>query len=336
MPDRVNLEQRHGQYAVFWPLPHVAPWSVTPQDPSWTVDKLPRSWVRAKLDRTTGLLDQGSTNTSPPPSGSNEITGWLYRVGGAEADREPAMPTKCPRCDADYARRETFRSPLRNHRSGFQKACQVLASGLFREMDPGTADRSNRKLVIFADSRQDAAKLAAGMERDHFRDMLRLSLLQAFRAYWRDLVAYLRTTLASMPVAQQALSSLNPTLFAAVSAPQQSNDDVVRATQFELTLPLDVRTEALRWAMNGPALNTQARAQWLALLSEYPNRVPLRDLRDSVRETLLDLESARAARGLKRSGIASVPPGVRGAPGTSATIGAYEKCCPLPMRAQTS
>ena len=34
-----------------------------------------------------------------------------------------------------------------------------------------------KKLVIFFDSRLDAAKLAAGMERDHFRHMLRLAML---------------------------------------------------------------------------------------------------------------------------------------------------------------
>ena len=51
------------------------------------------------------------------------------------------MPEKCPRCDADYRHRTTFKSPLRNHRTGFQKATQVLASGwLQRKKDDVAPD----------------------------------------------------------------------------------------------------------------------------------------------------------------------------------------------------
>ena len=49
--------------------------------------------------------------------------------------------------------------------TGFQKACQVLAGGQVREMPRPRPGKMTRKLVIFSDSRQDAAKLAAGMER---------------------------------------------------------------------------------------------------------------------------------------------------------------------------
>ena len=123
------------------------------------------------------------------------MPGWLYRVAGSKADQASSMPEQCPRCDADYARRRTFKSPLRNHRTGFQKATEVLLSGLFREMTFGAPDGQpdpTRKLVIFSDSRQDAAKLAAGMERDHFRDMVRVALIRGFRDYWHDFEAYIR------------------------------------------------------------------------------------------------------------------------------------------------
>jgi len=59
-----------------------------------------------------------------------------------------------------------------------------------------STNKSSRKLVIFSDSRQDAAKLAAGMERDHFRDMIRYILTQAFKEYWLDLVSFLRDNFA--------------------------------------------------------------------------------------------------------------------------------------------
>ena len=45
-----------------------------------------------------------------------------------------------------------------------------------------------RKLVIFSDSRQDAAKLAAGMELDHFRDMVRVCMVDAHRSLDEQMV----------------------------------------------------------------------------------------------------------------------------------------------------
>ena len=74
-----------------------------------------------------------------------------------------------------------------NHRTGFQKACQVIASALSREMPEST-----QKLVIFSDSRQDAAKLAGGMERDHFRDMVRVAMLSAHKTYRDEFVRILK------------------------------------------------------------------------------------------------------------------------------------------------
>src|SRR5205085_9670612 len=107
-----------------------------------------------------------------------------------------------------------FPSPLRNHRTGFQKACQVIASALLREMPEAGSNKRSKKLVIFSDSRQDAAKLAAGMERDHFRDMLRMTLIKAFNDYWGDLTSFLRIALPFMsPQAKELLGSMNTSLF---------------------------------------------------------------------------------------------------------------------------
>ena len=60
-------------------------------------------------------------------------------------------------------------SPIRGMGSGFQRVVQLLCDGLVREME----QRQNRKLVLFSDSRQDAAKLSAGLEKRHYQDILR-------------------------------------------------------------------------------------------------------------------------------------------------------------------
>ena len=76
--------------------------------------------------------------------------------------------------DADWSRRTRLASPVRVMRTGFQKIAQVLSDALLRQM-PQTTQQSNRKLVVFSDSRQDAAKLSAGMRFAHYRDALRQS-----------------------------------------------------------------------------------------------------------------------------------------------------------------
>ena len=287
MPDRVNFSQQHGQYAIFWPLPHdKRPWSTSPQTKQWSFEKIKRRWVKAKLNKGTGVLLQSSARPKP-----NEIPGWLYQVRGSatantEAEQTSSMPTKCPRCDADYSRRKVFKSPLRNHRTGFQKACQVLAGALLREMDP-TASKS-QKLVIFSDSRQDAAKLAAGMERDHYRDMIRLAMIKAFDEYWVDLIAYLRVSLSSNPTALARLQALNATLHAQVLTPSQ-RDDMSRRQNFAAGNPQPIIQESLLWIMGMAPMNQQARDEWMALIQEYPSRVPLPHLRDATYQELLNL-----------------------------------------------
>ena len=59
---------------------------------------------------------------------------------------------------------------------GFEKANQVLADGLMRELE------DSRKLVLFSDNRMDAAKLSAGLELSHYRDLVRQLLYRAMAA----------------------------------------------------------------------------------------------------------------------------------------------------------
>ncbi|MEO1373222.1 MAG: DEAD/DEAH box helicase [Cyanobacteria bacterium J06635_10] len=285
IPDQVTLGQRYGNYRLFWPLPWDTPaWDTQPQRQNWSVDNIRRRWVRAKLNYNTGILTQD--NRQPQPG---EIPGWLYQVTGNHPEQR-ALPTRCPRCDADYGRRERFPTPLRSHRTGFQKACQVIASGLLREMPAPLnltqQSRSSRKLVIFSDSRQDAAKLAAGMERDHYRDMARSVLIQSFNDYWQDLVSFLRVTCAMNPAILNQLQALNSNLHAAVTQAQQP-DDAIRRNQFAAANQTLV-AEALSWVMGSPAFNPQALNEWMALLQRYPDRVRLLELRQKVRDTLLE------------------------------------------------
>ncbi len=283
IPDRVNLSKRYQEYALLWPVP----WDIQPQDMEWTLDKIKRQWMKAKLYKNTGGLVQNSTL----PRSNEEKAVWCYQIVG-EHPNEPALPSKCPRCDADYGRRDKFRSPLRFHGTALQKSSQVVARGVLREIPaPQTSvngiTRSSRKLVIFSDSRQDAAKLAAGMELDHYRDLVYLLLIQFFKNYWGELEAFLRVTCAGNPSSLTKFQTLNSKLYQAVAIPIQPQD-MEKRNRFSNANPTLIG-EALLWVMDLSPSNPPVRDQWLALLNQYPNRIPLLSLRHQVRDALLNL-----------------------------------------------
>lgn len=80
-------------------------------------------------------------------------------------------PNICPKCGVEY-QIEDSRSltPISKHSTGVQKVNQVMADALMRTM---RQENNRPKLVLFSDSRQAAAKLSAGIELDHYRDVLR-------------------------------------------------------------------------------------------------------------------------------------------------------------------
>ncbi len=280
IPDQVSIDRKHGQYALFWPSTSV------PQSTEWTNKGKRRKWIGAKLDTTTGVLVRKAN--SRKAATATEVEGWVYVVSD-QGDDEPALPTRCPCCDADFSSRENNPTPLRNHRTGFQKSAQVLAAGLLREMPkPDKPDaRSSRKLVIFSDSRQDAAKLAAGMQRDHYRDLVRMALIRVINEYWGDLEAFLRIQKASGGNPPREFKAVYPLLASQVDAAPQ-NDDISRRNRF-IARHDDLVSEAVFWWMGAPPASKSNRESWLALLSEYPGRISVDRLARAVGSHLLGL-----------------------------------------------
>jgi hypothetical protein len=239
-------------------------------------------WRQARLNVFSGVFDHETT-----PPGPDEVPGWVYVIAGTHPDESP-MPGKCPRCDADYTHPEgTIRTPLRNHRTGFQKACQVIASALCREMPLVRTRKLARELVIFSDSRQDAAKLAAGMERDHFRDMVRLALITAMQVYWRAFEAFLRTRLPLFPGALPMLQASYPALHAVAIQPPGPGDAVL-AANYQAGNPRLV-LELMNLLMNAPSADPPAQADLMNLMARYPNLIPLQELHRTVHAVLLGL-----------------------------------------------
>jgi hypothetical protein len=192
VPNPVQFPRRHGEYAIFWP---VETDDDKPMTPKWTVEGRTRRWTEASLDPMTGEVTMGCLAARP-----EHRRGYVYQIPGISAEdglRHNAFPSVCARCDANWSRKgqsagtddpSRTASPLSIHRTGFQKVNQVLADGLLRQMPEG----KSRKLVVFTDSRQDAAKLAAGIELDHYRDLARQALIDGFGRVGNDVRAFLK------------------------------------------------------------------------------------------------------------------------------------------------
>lgn len=174
-PEIAFLNRRFQNYAVFWP----AAGSQQPLTGQWDQDRVRRRWQLGALNIREGSITLGGT------AGRR---GFLYHVPTPAPGADQAYPAICPRCDEDRRRRR-LDTPIRVMRTGFQKIAQVLSDGLLREMST-VVERSNRKLVVFSDSRQDAAKLSAGMRFAHYRDALRQSLAEGVRTAGSGTLAF--------------------------------------------------------------------------------------------------------------------------------------------------
>jgi DEAD/DEAH box helicase domain-containing protein len=184
IPDRqaARLVERrtYSDFAVFWPTGDA---SLNQDARSWrqpTLDGQQRVnaiWAAAALDTSSGRLEL--SGGLPFPEGT-WVRGYKYLVRGTNNPEEiSALPATCPRCAADYGHRKFRRSPVRGFRTGFSKITQLLSKELFHFLPDG----ESRKLVVFSDSREEAADLSNGIERSHYRDLVREATYDELRKF---------------------------------------------------------------------------------------------------------------------------------------------------------
>ncbi|MGW6140980.1 DEAD/DEAH box helicase [Streptomyces sp. NPDC055140] len=182
-----SLGASAANYVVYWPRTREP--VIEGTDFTWTrssTDGGARSaefkFKRSKFSPRTGHL----ANTRD----RQEATGWSFHTrvpqsrNGKQAlslEQLPAAPTQCPACGDDWevpriksgvltlSDRRRMRTPVRSMRTGFEKVNQVLTTSVLSALD-------QKKAVVFSDSRQDAAKIAAGLGLRHYQDLLRLLL----------------------------------------------------------------------------------------------------------------------------------------------------------------
>lgn len=124
-------------------------------------------WIKANYNSTKGLIEIDANGNV-----------MSYSATKIEDNKGSALPFKCPYCNDDWSRKKEITqynySLIKPMMYGFQKINQVLADTLLRT-------QKKKNLILFTDSRQDAAKLSAGVEMDHYRDTIRQMTYQSIR-----------------------------------------------------------------------------------------------------------------------------------------------------------
>ncbi|MBI4502885.1 MAG: DEAD/DEAH box helicase [Gemmatimonadetes bacterium] len=166
VPDKsASLRRTFAEYLVFWPAEGRPLVKSTDAGPKWQWQAegvRGFQWTPAVLDHISGRLSR-PRRAGPPRPGTT--SGYVFV---SPVDAANAFASKCPHCGADWAKRR-IGSPIRDLGSGFQRIVQLLCDALMREMPSG----AGRKLVLFSDSRQDAAKLSTGIKLAHYLDAVR-------------------------------------------------------------------------------------------------------------------------------------------------------------------
>lgn len=176
------------------------------------------SFVPLQLDVMTGLLQDSI----------DRVDGWgLRAIGELDARQKfPALPDRCPRCDTrghnDGSKffAPNIRTPIRAHTAGAAQATQIYLSQLVRSL--GSTPKESRT-IVFTDSRDDAARTAAGVGLNHYRDVVRQLVQQVMTEEVSDLE----------PIVQKAvrLAPLLPPEKAAFDVFQQAAPTAVQLVQ---------------------------------------------------------------------------------------------------------
>lgn len=155
-------------------------------------------WIDASLNCISG--DIHFTHSKANENSAQWIKGYYFSItknnsnidialpdanGNIDTkETHKALPSVCPACGVNHQKRrqdwdKTKTSSIRGFRTGFAKTTQMFAKELMYQL-PG--NEAERKLVVFSDSREDAAQIANGIERNHFSDLMREVLVKELHA----------------------------------------------------------------------------------------------------------------------------------------------------------
>lgn len=193
--------KKYHEYGIFWPFKEVnenvkigtnifrnnlnTPVSWLPHENN--IPNKRATWYKATLNIKTGQVEKAHRDEK------NYIDGHLYTIcelnnpiplndNHEDVQKYSAIPNCCPSCGTNFRTRIYTKSPIRNFRAGLDQSNQILSKELFYQLKEKYAKDEKtllegRKLVSFTDSREEAAKQAFGIEREHFRILVQELLI---------------------------------------------------------------------------------------------------------------------------------------------------------------
>jgi DEAD/DEAH box helicase domain-containing protein len=131
-----------------------------------------------------------------------KTSGWKFCLKSTDLSNEELdfvgpMPFICPLYRDNWSSRKPgipltdsrkLRSPIRGQAIGHTEVNHVLIDSLISQIP----NPDKRKIVLFSDSRQDAAKLSAGVELDHYQKILRQMVMSISFNSESDVLVYVR------------------------------------------------------------------------------------------------------------------------------------------------
>ena len=165
--DRIN-NRIYGEYMWYWPGQFMdsKEWSHKP--PQHNLSRARFNFVGSCYNPILGLLE---------PAGFECPTGTMMNIISSPDNlRVPALPEYCPRCLSRMHNkprpffRGIVKSPMRSHTVGTSAIGQMLTNRLIDSLGENS---NGSRIIVFTDSRDDAASTAAGLEVNHFRDLVR-------------------------------------------------------------------------------------------------------------------------------------------------------------------
>ncbi len=178
VPGLVN-ERPHSKFRWYWPGKVSNPGDTT----SWQ-HKHPATNKQKTFGFAPAVYDPlyGHLRKAMP---SDEPTGTLFST---PADTDvPGLPGRCPACHSQKSQSRNLKaffggnrvnSPIRGLRTGLNVTTQVIADRASAIL--GSDDRA-APMIAFTDSRDDAADVAAGLELNHFRSLVRQLVLEGLK-----------------------------------------------------------------------------------------------------------------------------------------------------------
>ena len=204
-PAKLVERRSYQEYAVFWACgnqqytPHDAEAGIPqvgwrqPTMNGFNQTDFLADWIPSSLNCISGDIDNSHNKADEKPE--QWIKGYYFIITNnsnrdialpdangniSTIETHKALPSVCPSCGVNHQKRrqdwnKNKTSSIRGFRTGFAKTTQMFAKELMYQLPSNEAER---KLVVFSDSREDAAQIANGIERNHFSDLMREVLVK--------------------------------------------------------------------------------------------------------------------------------------------------------------